>query len=292
MSIDGTQLFFEGFLQKRKDTIKIRWVTYWFRLHNTTLFFYTKKNGSASNLRGNYYIYTVQTVREVHRSGGKRFMFEIIMTNGKRKMLAADTAALRQEWVGHLWQAMHLSGSGVSDLGNTDVGVSEQLRKTNSCGVSNSCYDSESLPVRPFTLHTTLHTSSEELRYHEDFTSVKNHEEAAYQNKSSDFSCQNHNDEPQWPSEPCEPQGLGDYDVLPLRKEFYVSNSPESEEGLYDFPLSYRKPDDTEGIYDVPSNLRRPLSAHTAAVSSEDDLGDCVGPEGLCVEESIYEDCE
>ncbi|KAK1876967.1 Arf-GAP with coiled-coil ANK repeat and PH domain containing protein 2 [Dissostichus eleginoides] len=87
MSVDQTKLLLEGFLQKRKDNMKLRWVTYWFRLQNTTLFFYTQKNGSASHLRSYYYIYTVQSVREVPRVAGNRFIFEIIMTNGKRKVL-------------------------------------------------------------------------------------------------------------------------------------------------------------------------------------------------------------
>lgn len=30
---------------------KMRWVTYWFRLHNTTLFFYTKKEGHAVSIQ-------------------------------------------------------------------------------------------------------------------------------------------------------------------------------------------------------------------------------------------------
>ncbi|CAB1459084.1 unnamed protein product [Pleuronectes platessa] len=116
MSLDGTRLLFEGFLQKRKDSIKLRWATYWFRLQNTTLFFYTKKNGSASHLRSYYYIYTVQSVREVQRADSSRFMFEIIMKNGKKKMLAAETAELRQQWVEQLWQSMHLSGCRISDV--------------------------------------------------------------------------------------------------------------------------------------------------------------------------------
>ncbi|XP_063068116.1 uncharacterized protein LOC134459664 [Engraulis encrasicolus] len=105
-------LFFEGYLKKRKDKMKIRWATYWFRLHNTTLFFYNKKEGHASHLRGQYYIYMVQSVREVNES--KRHTFEMTMKNGKRKVLAAETPDLRCQWVRQLWQAMQLSGSGRS----------------------------------------------------------------------------------------------------------------------------------------------------------------------------------
>lgn len=35
---------FNGYVSNHQ---KIRWVTYWFRLHNTTLFFYSKKEGRA-----------------------------------------------------------------------------------------------------------------------------------------------------------------------------------------------------------------------------------------------------
>ncbi|XP_029628491.1 uncharacterized protein LOC115206059 isoform X2 [Salmo trutta] len=117
MSTDRQQLLFEGFLKKRKDTMKMKWSTYWFRLQNTTLFFYTKKHGSASHLRGLYYIYTVQSVREIQREKRKHYVFEITMKNGKRKVLAAETADLRREWIGQLWRAMHLSGPGGTDPG-------------------------------------------------------------------------------------------------------------------------------------------------------------------------------
>ncbi|XP_058509215.1 uncharacterized protein LOC131475258 [Solea solea] len=133
MSVDGTKLLFEGFLQKRKDTMKIRWVTYWFRLQNTTLFFYTRKNDSALHLRSYYYIYTVQSVREVQRpDSSRRFMFEITMKNGKRKMLAAETAALRREWVHQLWEAIHLSFCRSSDSGDTNLDECEQRDRRNS----------------------------------------------------------------------------------------------------------------------------------------------------------------
>ncbi|XP_019906220.2 uncharacterized protein LOC105013135 isoform X1 [Esox lucius] len=117
MSATGQQLLFEGFLKKRKDTMKMKWATYWFRLHNTTLFFYTKKHGSASHLRGLYYIYTVQSVRVIQKES-KHSLFEIIMKNGKRKVLAAETDDLRRVWIDQLWRAMHLSAPGGSFPGS------------------------------------------------------------------------------------------------------------------------------------------------------------------------------
>ncbi|XP_074552419.1 uncharacterized protein LOC141809334 [Halichoeres trimaculatus] len=163
MSKEETNLLFEGFLQKRKDTMKIRWKTYWFRLQNTTLFFYTKENCNAAHLRGYYYIYTVQSVREVQREDSKRFMFEIIMTNGKRKMLAAETAALRQEWVNNLWQAMHLSNSVFLNSRNTNL---EHRDRIHSIVPTSSQTDSvmESLPPRPLSAPT--------VHMHHDISSI------------------------------------------------------------------------------------------------------------------------
>ncbi|XP_073351024.1 uncharacterized protein [Pagrus major] len=280
MSIDGTKLLFEGFLEKRRDTLKISWVTYWFRLQNTTLFFYTKKNGSASHLKGNYYIYTVQSVREVQRADSKRFMFEIIMTNGKRKLLAAETAALRQEWVGYLWQAMHLSTTGVSRSTHLEVG--EQLERTNSSIPIRSHSDSvmESLPARPLSAPTG--------RIHHEIRSIASPiylpEEITNQNTLPPCNFQHHNGESfnslQSSSRLSNAEGQeGDYDILPKRKKICErSTSTEMAEGVYDIPLSCRRapenPDPTENIYDVPSSLLRKLSDHTSAFSSEEQPED------------------
>ncbi|CAF93679.1 unnamed protein product, partial [Tetraodon nigroviridis] len=65
MAVNETKILFESFLQKRKDTML--------------------------NLRGNYYIYTVQSVREVHGANSTRFLFELNMSNGKSKLLTTLT---------------------------------------------------------------------------------------------------------------------------------------------------------------------------------------------------------
>ncbi|KAL3053877.1 hypothetical protein OYC64_006247 [Pagothenia borchgrevinki] len=280
MSVDQTKLLLEGFLQKRKDTMKLRWVTYWFRLQNTTLFFYTQKNGSASHLRGYYYIYTVQSVREVPRVAGNRIIFEIIMTNGKRKVLAAETAALRKEWVRCLWQAMHLSTSGLSDSRSPNLEVCEQRERLNTSAPIYSNIDSvmESLPARPFSAPPpTGHI-------HHDIWSIAppicpleelNHEEAMQQNTPPACGYQQHNvTSSVWPSGVSHTEGRqeGDYDILPL------GNRPcgnAMEEGVYDFPMSYRRaaehPNPAESIYDVPSSLlRRPDHTLVAEVQPED----------------------
>ncbi|MGH0139950.1 UNVERIFIED_CONTAM: hypothetical protein FKN15_070297 [Acipenser sinensis] len=103
-------LVFESFLKKRKDRMKLTWSTYWFRLQNTTLFFYTKKKVDASHLRGQYYIHTVQSVREV--KADRQYLFEITMKNGKKKLLSAETEELRALWMKFLWKAMQLPGPG------------------------------------------------------------------------------------------------------------------------------------------------------------------------------------
>ncbi|XP_034751259.1 uncharacterized protein LOC117958756 isoform X2 [Etheostoma cragini] len=274
MSLDGTKLLFEGFLQKRKDTMKIRWVTYWFRLQNTTLFFYTQKNGSA-----------VQSVREVQRVDSKRFMFEIFMTNGKRKLLAAETAALRKEWVGLLWQAMNLSTSVVSDSRSTQHEVCEQRGRLNSSTPISSHSDCvmELMPARPLSapaptghVHHKIRNIASPICLSEE----PEGEEAVQQNTLSACSYQHHNsDSPQWSGGLSNAEGRqeGDYDILPLRtKVCEINPSTETEEGVYDFPLSYRRADEhpnpTESIYDVPSSLLRRIPDHTLEEQPEDEV--------------------
>ncbi|XP_030591504.1 uncharacterized protein LOC115784432 [Archocentrus centrarchus] len=286
MSVDGTKLLFEGFLQKRKDTVKLRWVTYWFRLQNTTLFFYTTKNGSASNLRGYYYIQAVQSVREVQKADKKRFIFEIIMTNGKKKVLAAETEDLRKEWVGHLWQAMHLFLSETSVSTDAQLDVCEQRDRLHS--ITPICSQRESvmeeLPVRPLSApapsdyiyaqpHRLTRPTKETCQ--PEYTcppKEQDNEEEIYQNTLQAY--QNYNDDdpndPQWSSRMSntEAEQEGDYDVLPVRKRSCELNlSAEVEEDVYDVPVSCRRssePEDPrESVYDVPSSLLRNISDHT-----------------------------
>ncbi|XP_069569573.1 uncharacterized protein [Brachyistius frenatus] len=270
MSVDATRLLFEGFLQKRKDNLKLRWVRYWFRLQNTTLFFYTEKNGSATHLRGYYYIFTVQSVREVQRAGTKRFMFEMIMKDGKKKVLAADTPALRKEWVQYLWQAMHLSTSGVSDSRGTHLEVCEQRDRLKSNNPISSYSDSvmELLPARPLSAPgpslDQIHLRAESVASPVCQPEEMSNEEATYMNTLLAYDSL---DDPRWPGGFKDRQE-GDYDVLPPRNKICeVNHSAEMEEGVYDFPLSYRRSaehqDPTDSIYDVPSCLLRKMSDHS-----------------------------
>ncbi|XP_068606397.1 uncharacterized protein [Brachionichthys hirsutus] len=244
---------FESFLQKRKDTMKM-WVTYWFRLQSTTLFFYTKKNGSASHLRGSYYIYTVQSVRQVHSSDGKRFMFEIVMTNGKRKVLAAETAALRQEWIEHLWQAMHLSSSRDSDSRRRPLQVSEQPERTDGDPVEE--------PPSPQGLSASA-------------------DHAPPDNGGTSFPG-SLSEELNGDKSPPSTNGLNiadededevDYDVLPARNE--EAQTDQVDEDLYDFPVSFRgAAAHPENIYDVPSRFMGMPPDRDSAFSSEEQRED------------------
>ncbi|KAM9394270.1 uncharacterized protein KZ484_005339 isoform 2-T2 [Pholidichthys leucotaenia] len=274
MSVDGTKLMFEGFLQKRKDTLKIKWVTYWFRLQNTTLFFYTKKNGGASHLRGYYYIYIVQSVREVPKVENKRFMFEIIMKNGKRKMLAAETAALRNEWVGHLWQAMHLSASGVSNSGESHYTDDEgQQGRLNSNNCSQEDGVTEMLPAQPLSFPAPWdHVSPE--------NPSPNSDDAIYQNMLQARSYQSDSDgcldDPQLSSGPDKAgDSQGDYDVLPPRNKTRELNpSSQMDDGVYDIPKFSKRPaqhqDHNEAVYDTPSSLVRKIPDPTIGESPEE----------------------
>ncbi|XP_040185936.1 uncharacterized protein LOC120918436 isoform X2 [Rana temporaria] len=104
-------LSFQSFLRKRKDTMKFNWATYWFKLQNTTLYFYTNKDQQETSLRGQYYMFSVQSVRSLSDADGD-FTFEIVMKNGKRKLLSAESAELRDVWVRLLWKSMQLPGPG------------------------------------------------------------------------------------------------------------------------------------------------------------------------------------
>lgn len=232
----------------------------------------------------------MQSVREVQRVDGKRFMFEIIMTNGKRKMLAAETAALRQQWVGHLWQAMHLSTSTVSK--STHLEVHEQRDRVNSSVAMCSHSDrvTESLPVRP--LSAPAPTGHIHHHHHHEHSSVPStfdlHEgphagEATYENTLPTF--QHHSgdsldglDSPEGPSwlSNAEERQEGDYDVLPCRRMMCeISAPPEMDDGVYDIPALCRRvsepPEPTENIYDVPSSLLRMVADCTSEEEHMED---------------------
>ncbi|XP_067285013.1 uncharacterized protein [Pseudorasbora parva] len=246
----------QGFLKKRKDKMRLRWVTYWFRLYNTTLFFYTKKHGSALDLRGQYYIYEVQSVREVSRSENNRFLFEITMKNGKKKMLAADTADVRQEWMDQLWKAMMLNGP--DRTGSVSNG--ELVPDNNLEAQSNQCEESNTETGSTLVDSRCLSIGQESFQ---SFTDVDETQDNEMEQSTEEFILTDY-----------------EYDVLPSQK-------PVPEEAIYDTPPYKWATNDgqhevTESIYDVPNSLIRKLTEHTIEShsseipESEDLLNDMI----------------
>ncbi|KAJ0057963.1 hypothetical protein NL108_007175 [Boleophthalmus pectinirostris] len=120
-------------------------------------------------------------------------MFEIIMTSGKKKMLAAESATLRKEWVRYLWKAMHLSTSG---LGTTH-------RKREVCeqqSINSNIYADVECFVEP--MDTTCSPADPEPD-----STFPTSEEPVYQNFHQPNSFQTNE----------EIRLDGDYDILPAR---------------------------------------------------------------------------
>ncbi|KAG9279914.1 interactor protein for cytohesin exchange factors 1-like [Astyanax mexicanus] len=246
----------QGFLKKRKDKMRLRWVTYWFKLHNTTLFFYTKKNGSTLDLRGKYYLFEVESVQEVMRTENKRYLFELTMKNGKRKVLAADTADLRQEWICQLLKAMNHSSLHTTQLTSDRFRESfsdhEQRADSNPCSSRSSFSStSESSSFRrpnsnmsdylwssSTSSQTASHHTPQRFSTSQDMTSlgISQHPEDEVEHKMEEIKLES------------------DYDVLPAPK------SLNYEEAIYDTPPSNRRASGrnhemTESIYDVPKSI-------------------------------------
>lgn len=250
----------------------MRWVTYWFRLHNTTLFFYTKKEGHASDLRGQYYIYTVQSVREV--TDGKRHTFEITMKNGKRKVLAAETPEMRREWVRQLWMAMQLSGSGRSlSMCAWPKATNEQKARALSSPCTSATLVSELYentiqprhePTDQGMLSSTTCTSPTHPYSPEYSVISRVNPYLSHTNETQHNQIQEQSQRPE--------ENL--YDVLPPARK-----SLAFIENIYDSPVSYRKASGqqqscrevTESIYDVPTSLLRKMSEHTLESQTGDD---------------------
>ncbi|CAH2291913.1 Hypothetical predicted protein [Pelobates cultripes] len=154
-------LSFEGFLRKRKDTMKFTWSKYWFKLQNTTLFFYIPGEVLTATLRGQYYMYNVLSVRKLTNSD-IGFQFEIVMKNGKRKLLSADTAELRDVWMAFLWKAMQLPGPGRHNSSCTWYDIPGLLQRANS-ETMNDELNAISMQVDvPLTNQTDRHRDDED----------------------------------------------------------------------------------------------------------------------------------
>ncbi|XP_051988129.1 interactor protein for cytohesin exchange factors 1 [Xyrauchen texanus] len=227
----------QGFLKKRKDKLKLRWVTYWFRLYNTTLFFYTKKHGSALDLRGHYYIYEVQSVREVSGPENKRYLFEITMKNGKKKMLAADSANVRQVWMNQLWKAMLLNGPDRTRR----VTNGEQVSPASRSSLCESSYTETSSTAMDSRCLSFDQESFQSFAGADDTQSPQTNskmEQSSEEDVLPDFAC----------------------DILPPSKS--------TEEAVYDTPPSKWPASEgehvvTDSIYDVPNSIIRKMTDHT-----------------------------
>ncbi|KAJ8363498.1 hypothetical protein SKAU_G00123290 [Synaphobranchus kaupii] len=281
MSTDEQELMFESFLKKRKDKMKLKWATYWFRLQNTSLFFYTKKHGSALHLRGQYYIYMVQSVREVTRNGSMPFAFEIAMKNGKTKLLAAETVELRHTWVSLLWKAMQLPGPGRSDsaciwddVADLKQRAQDSLHCSSDSDGEMNLKDSEHLYSAP--IQSDRSASSQKDSEHLYSTPIQWDRSASSQNDSEhlystpiqwDRSASSQNDSEHLYSAPA----LWDWtassqDSLASAEKhtLHPEEDRQQEMAIYDIPPSNMKAsgedgppgckDASEGIYDVPTS--------------------------------------
>lgn len=191
----------------------------------------------------------MQSVREVLTDDSKRFIFEIIMTSGKRKMLAADTAILRRDWLRHLWQAMHLStsGAGITHRVNHEVSK-QQSAHTNIYSDAECVVKNNDLSLPPVPEPT-----SEEPVY----------QNTGFQPPTEDAGAGG----PVRVNEEVTPEAV--YDVLPARKNLQAAEpSSDTNDGVYDTPISYRTPADQENPYDVPSALLRKMSV--SSIDHED----------------------
>ncbi|XP_031750642.1 uncharacterized protein LOC101732294 isoform X4 [Xenopus tropicalis] len=156
-------LGFCGFLRKRKDTMKFTWAKYWFKLQNTTLYFYTSQEAHESCLRGQYYMGRVQSVRKVSVTDVE-YPFEIVMKNGKRKILAADTADLRDVWMEFLWKSMQLPGPGRHLSSCTWYDIPRLLERASSA--SGEGLEEELRPDSPPCDHVFGHLDETPLLLH------------------------------------------------------------------------------------------------------------------------------
>ncbi|XP_072532403.1 uncharacterized protein [Salminus brasiliensis] len=245
----------QGFLKKRKDKMRLRWVTYWFKLHNTTLFFYTKKNGSTSDLKGKYYLFEVESVHDLMRTENKRYLFELTMKNGKRKVLAADTADLRQQWICQLLKAMKPSGLHTTELTSDRVRESFSDRKlradSSPCSSrSSTSINSEFSFRRPYSTMAEYRwssiTISQPVSQHTIPHMSTSHDAASFKRS------QHPEDEVEQKPEKVKLES--DYDVLPAHKPLHY------EEAIYDTPPSNRRASSrnhemTDSIYDVPKSI-------------------------------------
>ncbi|XP_061081231.1 uncharacterized protein LOC133115372 isoform X2 [Conger conger] len=234
----------------------------------------------------------VKSVREVQKSEGKRYAFEIGMKNGKKKLLAADTADLRQTWVELLWRAMRApgerhsvpaciwqEGEELSGQGSAHSSGSEGERRERDRGRLRASSEPWALtpePLCPGTPRawTGRALTPEPLCPGTPRTTTKSPALGAASFDSglwkSSLGLQEEEEEEEEEEQDAEES---DYDVLPSRTQRLLQ-----EENIYDVPLcNMRVTEEThpgyreieESIYDVPSSLLRRLSDRSIGDQSE-----------------------
>ncbi|XP_048847543.1 uncharacterized protein LOC125718074 isoform X2 [Brienomyrus brachyistius] len=266
MSTGGHELLFEGFLRKRRDKMKLKWVTYWFRLESMCLSFYTKKNEYSIHLKGQYDLCGVKSVREVDRNDNKHYVFEIGLKNGKKKLLAADSAYLRQCWMDCLWRAIHLSPYCSPDPAFAWWGggeVKRAPRTTSSRHSTGQLIDNHSTfgqwdSMGTSKRHTLVMHHDNKLKFcgqeegeRSCLSSASGVYESTYCKPNYEEAVESNYDTPL-----CRTDTKGDV---------VTAEEDESAEAIYDVPISYRKVTSfwSESIYDVPKPRLWTMSAQS-----------------------------
>ncbi|XP_041073070.1 uncharacterized protein LOC121293802 isoform X3 [Carcharodon carcharias] len=197
-SENGKDLVFEGYLKKRKDKM--------------------------CHLRGQYYIYMVQSVREI-KATNHEYPFEIVMKNGKRKLLAAERSDLRAVWMEFLWKAMQLPGPGKKNSACTWHDIPCLIERAASL-----CQDTTKRE------HSSLFSSSDIQS--QDFTSdtVHLHKSSVASRETSfkylnilDITCDHL---------PDKQETKADVDLSPWPE---VAGKVNCQSGVYDVPKSFEK---------------------------------------------------
>ncbi|XP_078510498.1 uncharacterized protein LOC144770105 isoform X9 [Lissotriton helveticus] len=237
MAAAEKELQFESILKKRKDTMKFAWSKYFFRLRNTTLSFYTSKEADETCLRGKYYIHLVQSVREVNATASN-YTFEIVMKNGKRKLLSADSAELRKIWIEYLWKSMQLPFPGRKNSSCTwhDLPSLEQRAEADELNKSDSRNELDD------STYDQLSSSSDALVEEQEFESCDSEEETNiydYPKSKSEGECTKTCFEEESNEEP---EHFDPYDIpntentLIMTKSEEKSNEEPEHFDLYDIP--------------------------------------------------------
>ncbi|XP_067859673.1 uncharacterized protein [Heptranchias perlo] len=109
--------FLEGFLEKRRQTLKFNWRFYKFVLNDTSLCYYKVKNkpNPEGILYGKIDVRFMHSARET-TTVNHNYPFEVVLANGKIIILSASTNEQRLKWLRCLWDSMHKAAQDRSRL--------------------------------------------------------------------------------------------------------------------------------------------------------------------------------